>query len=41
MQVLVIGRSLAWQTDLGWLHDEAPGEAREGWRVRSQLQLAF
>ncbi|MBX3272658.1 MAG: hypothetical protein KF729_20525 [Sandaracinaceae bacterium] len=41
VEVLVIGRSLTWQTDLSWLHDEAPGEAREGWRVRSQLQLAF
>ena len=39
--VLIVGRSLAWQTDASWLRAERPGDARDDLRVRTQLQLAF
>jgi hypothetical protein len=41
VQVLVIGRSLAWQTDVAWLRSERAIGARDDLRLRTQIQLSF
>jgi hypothetical protein len=41
VHVLIIGRSLAWQSDVTWLRQTLDGGARDDLRIRSQLQLAF
>lgn len=39
--VPILGRSLAWQSDAGWLRTERDDGARDDVQVRTQLQLAF
>lgn len=41
VNVLVFGRSLAWQSDVAWLRSESSGGAQDDLRIRTQLQLAF
>lgn len=41
VNVLILGRSLAWQNDVAWMRTERDDGARDDLRVRSQLQLAF
>lgn len=41
VNVLVIGRSLAWQTDVAWMRTELDDGSRNDLRIRTQLQLAF
>lgn len=39
--VPIIGRSLAWQSDIGWLRTERDDGERDDVQFRTQLQLAF
>lgn len=41
VNVLVIGRSLAWRSDVAWLRVERTDGARDALRFRTQLSLAF
>lgn len=41
VNVLIFGRSLAWQNDVTWLRVESSGGAQDDLRIRTQLQLAF